>query len=240
MITGAVRTAVTSDAPRRRGTPYLRRKSTLTHSPSPQSTPPAPGPGRSRPTGRGPLARLTVVLIAPLLTALGGLLFVPGGAMAQDTAHAPLSPAVSSTLLPAPGRAVADDTCTSSDPAVCRIREMTPQERAQAREIRMRYHELLDRMVEVADTMRAHGASEEEIARTLVDLRNEAKDITRAGMSPEAIEVLEQRNIAKYGNPLGPTADQQFAKYGSWAKVIEAATRTSAAVDQELGLEPRH
>ncbi|MFF1503325.1 hypothetical protein ACFVZR_26375 [Streptomyces sp. NPDC058316] len=44
----------------------------------------------------------------------------------------------------------------------------------------------------------------------------------------------------KYGNPLGPTADQQFAKYGSWAAVIDAATRSNAAVDQELGLEPRH
>ncbi|EPH39592.1 hypothetical protein ABT390_05595 [Streptomyces aurantiacus] len=46
--------------------------------------------------------------------------------------------------------------------------------------------------------------------------------------------------MKKYRNPLGPTADQQFAKYGSWAAVIEAATRSSAAVDQELGLERRN
>jgi hypothetical protein len=34
-------------------------------------------------------------------------------------------------------------------------------------------------------------------------------------------------------------ADQQYARYGSWAKVIEAATRSNPAVDRELGLEPR-
>ncbi|MEU6019424.1 hypothetical protein ABZ826_37195 [Streptomyces sp. NPDC047515] len=87
--------------------------------------------------------------------------------------------------------------------------------------------------------MRAEGRSDEEIARVLVAMRNEAKDITRAGMSPEAVKALEARNMAKYGNPLGPTADQQFAKYGSWAAVIDAATRSNAAIDQELGPEPR-
>lgn len=46
--------------------------------------------------------------------------------------------------------------------------------------------------------------------------------------------------MEKYGNPLGPTADQQFAKYGSWAAVIEAATPSNAAVDQELGRERRN
>ncbi|MEU3655905.1 hypothetical protein AB0E67_24445 [Streptomyces sp. NPDC032161] len=58
-------------------------------------------------------------------------------------------------------------------------------------------------------------------------------------MSPEAVESLKARDMAKYGNPLGPTADQQFAKYGSWAAVIDAATRSNAAADREPGPEPR-
>ncbi|MBO0917033.1 hypothetical protein [Streptomyces laculatispora] len=33
---------------------------------------------------------------------------------------------------------------------------------------------------------------------------------------------------------------QLYVKYGSWEKVVEAATRSSAAVDHELGLEFRH
>ncbi|MFJ7494358.1 hypothetical protein ACIQZB_24655 [Streptomyces sp. NPDC097727] len=88
--------------------------------------------------------------------------------------------------------------------------------------------------------MRADSRSDKGIARVLVAMRNEAKDITCAGMSPEAVKALEARNMAQYGNPLGPTADQRFAKYGSWAAVIDAATHSNAAIDRELGLEPRH
>ncbi|GGR90807.1 hypothetical protein GCM10010252_32090 [Streptomyces aureoverticillatus] len=63
--------------------------------------------------------------------------------------------------------------------------------------------------------------------------------VAGAPTSPSGKE-LEARTMEKYGNPLGPTADQQFAKYGSWAAVIEAATPSNAAVDQELGRERRN
>ncbi|MER5362822.1 hypothetical protein [Streptomyces sp. NPDC002785] len=182
---------------------------------------------------RGPLIRrLVVTLLLPLLTVVGSALFAPG-ALAVP-AIGPSAAVVHSTV-PGPGA-----PCTSSDPVVCSIREMTPKQWVQAREIRVRYHQLLDSMELVEDRMRAAGRSDEEIARVLVAMRNEAKDVTRAGMSPEAVQALEARNMAKYGNPLGPTADQQFAKYGNWEAVIDAATRSNAAIDQELGLEPRH
>lgn len=180
------------------------------------------------------LPRLIVLFLLPLLTTLSGTLLAPAHAHADAQVwHAP-----SATSLSAPPPAT-EEPCTSKDPAVCLIRQMSPEEREQAREVRLRYHQLLDTMERVADRMHEEGRSDEEIARVLVDMRNEAKDITRAGMTPEQVEALEQRNMKKYGNPLGPTADQQFAKYGSWAGVIEAATRTSAAVDQELGIPPR-
>ncbi|MGW8887519.1 hypothetical protein [Streptomyces sp. NPDC055749] len=191
----------------------------------------APGSPSGRDPRHRPLARrLVVSLLLPLLTVAGSALFAPGVSAAAPVAVSSLSIRVAPT---------ADGPCTSSDPVVCAIREMTPQERAEAREVRMRYHELLDHMEQVEQQMRDEGRSDEEIARVLVDMRNEAKDITRAGMSPEAVALLEARNMVKYGNPLGPTADQQFARYGSWDKVIDAATRSSAAVDEELGLEPR-
>lgn len=180
------------------------------------------------------LPRLVVLFLLPLLTALSGTLLAPAHAHA-DAMVPHVSPATS-LLAPPPA---AEEPCTSKDQAVCLIRQMSPEERERAREVRLRYHQLLDTMERVADRMHEEGRSDEEIARVLVAMRNEAKDITRAGMSPEAVEALEQRNMKKYGNPLGPTADQQYAKYGSWAKVIEASTRTSAAVDQELGIPPR-
>ncbi|MGW6568488.1 hypothetical protein [Streptomyces sp. NPDC054975] len=133
----------------------------------------------------------------------------------------------------------ADDACPSTDPVVCRIRVMPMDEKVEAQRTRMRYHGLLEDMRRTEANMREAGASEEEIARELVDMRNQAKEITRAGMSPEEVRILEERNIAKYGNPLGPTADQLHAKYGSWEKVTDASMRTSYAVDRELSLEYR-
>ncbi len=129
--------------------------------------------------------------------------------------------------------------CTSPEKVVCDIRRSTPEERLESREVRMQYHALIGEMDRTRCEMRAEGRSEEEIARRLVRMRNDAKDITRAGMSPEEVARLEARNIEKYGNPLGPTADQLYAKYGSWEEVGDAATRTSKAVDQELGLAYR-
>lgn len=133
----------------------------------------------------------------------------------------------------------ADDPCPSTDPVVCRIRVLPMDEKVEAQRTRMRYHGLLEDMHRTEAAMREAGATDEEIARELVDMRNQAKEITRAGMTPEEVRILEQRNIAKYGNPLGPTADQLYAKYGSWQQVIDASMRTSYAVDRELSLEYR-
>ncbi|MFE5538235.1 hypothetical protein ACFQ78_21135 [Streptomyces sp. NPDC056519] len=110
-------------------------------------------------------------------------------------------------------------------------------EKVEAQRTRIQYHDLLEDMHRTAADMREAGAGDEEIARELVDMRNQAKAITRAGMTPEEVRILEERNVAKYGNPLGPTADQLYAKYGTWQQVIDASMRTSYAVDRELSLE---
>ncbi|MFC8273230.1 hypothetical protein ACFUJR_12005 [Streptomyces sp. NPDC057271] len=135
--------------------------------------------------------------------------------------------------------AAADDPCPSTDPVVCRIRVLPMDEKVEAQRTRMRYHELLEDMHRTEAGMREAGASDEEIARELVDMRNQAKAITRAGMTEDEVRILEERNTAKYGNPLGPTADQLYVKYGSWQQVIDASMRTSYAVDRELSLEYR-
>ncbi|WP_328896819.1 hypothetical protein [Streptomyces sp. NBC_00236] len=152
------------------------------------------------------------------------------------------SAAACGSVIVAPVSQAAPDhgDCTSPEPVVCLIRSETPEEREIARDQRMRYHQLLVDMERTECAMRAEGRSEEDIARALVQMRNDAKDVIRAGMTPEQVAELEARNEKKYGNPLGPTADQLYMKYGSWEKVADAATRSSAAVDQELGLEFRH
>ncbi|MFJ9176525.1 hypothetical protein [Streptomyces sp. NPDC102360] len=180
------------------------------------------------------LRRAALVAATALTTALSATLVAAPAASAAHCADS--SCGGSAVVAPLSQEPPAVGACTSPEPVVCEIRRSTPDERVEQRDIRMRYLDLIGDMDRVGCTMRAEGRSPEEIARRLVDMRNDAKEITRAGMTPDEVRVLEARNMVKYGNPLGPTADQLHAKYGSWEKVADAATRTSRAVDGELGL----
>lgn len=181
-------------------------------------------------------------VVPALLVAQVAFLPLQPASAAAHVAHSCRASAGCGSVVVAPVSQAAPDhgPCTSAEPVVCLIRGETPQEREVARDQRMRYHDLLEDMEREECAMRAEGRSEEDIARTLVQMRNDAKDVVRAGMTREQVAELEARNQKKYGNPLGPTADQLYLKYGSWEKVTEAATRSSAAVDHELGLEFRH
>lgn len=77
----------------------------------------------------------------------------------------------------------------------------------------------------VAEAMLADGITTEQVARTMVDLRNALKARFRAKDDPEIVALMEMRNRVKYGHPLGPDADALVAKYGSWDRVIDAACR---------------
>lgn len=76
-----------------------------------------------------------------------------------------------------------------------------------------------------ADELRDLGWSEEAIARDLVSARNALKQAVRAEDDPGIVALLEARNRAKYGDPVGPNAEWLRARYGSWAEVIDAACR---------------
>ena len=69
------------------------------------------------------------------------------------------------------------------------------------------------------------GESPEIVARALVAKRNALKRRYREQDDPAIVTLMEARNRAKYGDPIGPDADWLFRKYGSWEKVIEAACR---------------
>ena len=96
---------------------------------------------------------------------------------------------------------------------------------------RLGYHAERDAGMKLAKTMRNNGDSPEAIGRAVSELRNQAKVEARSTMKPEQVAELEARNMVEYGNPVGPTADQMYVKYGSWEGVIEASFRTNAYYD---------
>jgi AAA+ superfamily predicted ATPase len=51
--------------------------------------------------------------------------------------------------------------------------------------------------------------------------------LARAFSQAADVARMKARNLALYGNRIGPAAQQLFDKYGSWEAVISAATRTA-------------
>lgn len=92
-------------------------------------------------------------------------------------------------------------------------------------ERRRRYEEAVRSLAGVARTLQLNGWSEEEIARELVATRNSLKREIRLEDPPEILALITARNLARYGDPVGPDADTLFRKYGAWSAVIEAACR---------------
>jgi len=87
----------------------------------------------------------------------------------------------------------------------------------------------VDAVAEIGDTvsaMRAAGASAEDIARTAHAQRRELgvrfKDLTPEPLRTEIYE----RNLAKYGDRLGPTIELLREKNKTWEQIIESASRT--------------
>jgi hypothetical protein len=99
--------------------------------------------------------------------------------------------------------------------------------------------------------MRAKGSSSEEIGHHVVNERNLQKAEARKHMSIKEIEILEERNIKKYKNPVGPEPGQAFkeqkkklirnGEYSSdsqvWDHVIEKAMEKDDAINTLLGIE---
>ena len=103
-----------------------------------------------------------------------------------------------------------------------------------ARATRLEYHVGLEKKKMFVDTLREKGVSDDAIARQIVEMRNQ--DRLSHYKSPEALEVVYQRNLEKYGNKTGPTYESQIAKYGSSTEVINAALRTNDTMDILTGI----
>ena len=69
------------------------------------------------------------------------------------------------------------------------------------------------------------GRSEEQVAHWIVEQRNVLKQRFRALTPPDDRARLEAWTLARYGNPLGPTAIQLKAAGKSWHAIIDGAAR---------------
>ncbi|MET3218353.1 UNVERIFIED_ORG: putative Zn-binding protein involved in type VI secretion [Burkholderia territorii] len=108
-----------------------------------------------------------------------------------------------------------------------------PEQVANARNVRLEYHQgLADERAWIAD-MRASGASQESIGRQIVDMRNQTR---MSKYAEDKLPVLYERNMAKYGNKYGPTYEALLQKYGSPEGVIAAGTRSNPTMDILTGI----
>jgi hypothetical protein len=75
------------------------------------------------------------------------------------------------------------------------------------------------------EKMRASGASREEVAKYAYGARNELKLKYREYTPPDILDVIDARNLERYGNKIGPTFDGLVKKGKTFDQIIESSTR---------------
>ncbi|WP_260632118.1 hypothetical protein [Bacillus bingmayongensis] len=116
--------------------------------------------------------------------------------------------------------------------------------------IRKDYLEASKQLESNIERMTSEGFSKEDIARNVVESRNQQKIAARGDMTAEERAGLEERNIKKYGNPIGPPAESMFNKikdsyidkgiYESdeqvWKIIIQKSMQKDDVINTLLGL----
>ncbi len=110
-----------------------------------------------------------------------------------------------------------------------------PTQVESARQKRIEYHTNNMKIYDTVINMKKAGNSTEEIARAASQLRNEIRLASYVN-DPAGLAAVKKSNLETYGHEEGPAADDLFAKYGSWEKVIEKSMSTNPGMDACLGL----
>ncbi len=110
-----------------------------------------------------------------------------------------------------------------------------PEFVAQAKAERTRYHDDMESMTDILYRMRDEGASTEEMARAISAERNRIR-LAQYLDDPENLAKVKESNLQTYGHEEGPTPDQLYEKYGSWAIVIQKAFAPNLGMDAICGL----
>ena len=88
----------------------------------------------------------------------------------------------------------------------------------------------------VADDLRSQGKTDEEIARTVSQMRRDLGVQYKDATPPTLREFIYERNVNEYGDPLGPTFDWLMKRYrGDYKKIIASSSRPNQDVDTLLG-----
>jgi len=95
--------------------------------------------------------------------------------------------------------------------------------------LRLEYEQAARNLRAETDTLLSRGVSEEQVGRWAMEQRNQLKTTYRDLTPPVLLAEFEARNVAKYGNSLGPSAEQLLASGKSWKDIIEAASRPGGA-----------
>lgn len=91
--------------------------------------------------------------------------------------------------------------------------------------VRAQYEAEVAGLRAAATRLLATGTDEEQVARWIVAERNALKQRFRARTPAADLARLQAWTQSRYGNPLGPSADQLHADGKSWRAIIEGACR---------------
>ncbi|WP_301123607.1 hypothetical protein [Mycolicibacterium fortuitum] len=98
-----------------------------------------------------------------------------------------------------------------------------PTLQASASPLRDAYFDQVEALTNLERDMRAAGSSEEDIARALHEARR-GIGLKYQELTPEPVRSqIFQRNIERYGDPLGPTFEMLLQRGNSLDEIIESA-----------------
>ena len=107
------------------------------------------------------------------------------------------------------------------------------------KEQREAYHESIQELYDMIDSMKADGKDIEEIARAVSTRRNELR-LEAYQDDPEGLEKVKKSNLETYGDENGGSPDYFYEKYGDWETVLEKALSVNAGADACLGLYDKY
>jgi filamentous hemagglutinin len=91
--------------------------------------------------------------------------------------------------------------------------------------LRLKYETAVAALGEAALEMLRSGASEENVARWAVGERNALKQAYRDRTPAPVLARIDARTLERYGNAMGPSADELRSAGKSWREIIDSATR---------------
>ncbi|WP_198086260.1 hemagglutinin [Variovorax sp. E3] len=91
--------------------------------------------------------------------------------------------------------------------------------------LRLKYEAAVVALGDAASQLLRSGASEEHVARWAVAERNALKEEYRKLTPALVVARIAAKTLERYGNTMGPSADDLRAVGKSWREIIDSATR---------------